>query len=304
MEISFDTILERDMDLLFMQKFSQSKSFLNIFLKEIGYDQEKVTIESISHSVSTPDGESDIEVVFKVDSGKKVALLIENKINAPAMDNQAKRYHKRGEEAQKRGDYQEFHVFIVAPEKYLEGNTEAKSDNYTHKISYQALEGEFKEPYEKAVMETALRRSLRHIVRDPDEQITEFWNQLYDFRDERYPDINIQGKKGLERSSIPGQWITINCNNQFGIQIKSDRGYADLEIRNYADKFEQFSKDNKDLIDRNRLYIRTAGKALAVRKYIDCIDFSKPFDTQIEMLVAAFDAATELQDLIKKIKLR
>ena len=73
------------------------------------------------------------------------------------------------------------------------------------------------------------------------QQVTEFWDKVYDFADEYYNGVfMIHGKRGLQRSGYPGQWITISCNNMFDIQIKNDRGYTDLEIKNYADKFEIF----------------------------------------------------------------
>ena len=95
----------------------------------------------------------------------------------------------------------------------------------------------------------------------------------------------------------------MSCCKPYGIQIKSDRGYVDLEIGNYGDKFAQFSSDNKDLIDEKHLYIRMASKSLAIRKYIRTIDFTQPFNSQIPALKEAFDAAKELQDLIPKLKI-
>ena len=108
----------------------------------------------------------------------------------------------------------------------------------------------------------------------------------------------------MARSAAPGQWITINCNNQFRLQIKSDRGYVDLEINGYADKIKEFFQDNRDLIDEKKLYVRLASKSLAIRRYFECIDFSKPFEEQEVALKIAFDAAKDLQDLIKVLKIR
>lgn len=120
MEISFETITERDMDLFLMRKFSiENDPIRNLFLKEIGYENKELSVVNIAHSVSTEDGESDIEIILKGKEDRKYALLIEDKINAIAMKNQAGRYSIRGKKAINRGAYDEFHVFIVAPEKYL-----------------------------------------------------------------------------------------------------------------------------------------------------------------------------------------
>ena len=307
MSIQFEGVYERDMDLIFMRKIAEDKSFVKeFFLKDLeleakGYADADFTVESVSHSVMTEDGESDIEAVLSFE-GKRIALLIEDKIDAVAMPEQAARYIKRGQKAVKRGDYDEFYVFILAPQAYLSSNAEAKK--YEHHISYEDIQASMKDDFEKAIMSQALSDS-NNVRLARDSKVTAFWDKLYDFLDEYYPKVfQIHGQRGLERSGIAGQWISISCAKPYSIQIKSDRGYVDLEISGYADKFAQFSKDNKDLIDDRRLYVRAATKSLAIRKYIEKIDFTQPFETQESALSMAFDSSKELQDLIPKLKIK
>lgn len=116
MDISFETISERDMDLLIMRRFSyKNDPIQNLFLKEIGYENKGLSAVDVAHSVSTIDGESDIEIILEDNDHRKYALLLEDKINAVAMENQAGRYLIRGQKAVDRGQYDEFHVFIIAP---------------------------------------------------------------------------------------------------------------------------------------------------------------------------------------------
>ena len=308
MKIYFENITERDMDLFLMRKLSDISFLKDIFLNKINCINNEVSILNITHSVSTEDGESDIEVLLVDEKNKKIALLIEDKINAPAMEDQARRYIIRGDKGKERGDYEEYYVFIVAPQKYLDGNTEA--GKYPNKISYESIKkwlesSDSKNPFEISLINRALDVSKHGYVTLYNKTVTDFWDRLYDYVEKHYPgQFRIHGKKGLEKSGNPAQWITITCNNQFGIQIKSDRGYVDLEIRNYADKFQQFCKDNQQLIDEKKLYIRTASKALAIRYYVECIDFTQEFETQEAALRMSFDAAKELQDLIKVLKVR
>lgn len=303
LNINFEGITERDMDLLIMREISSDVDFFRqFFLSETHYSDCVIETMCVSHSVVTEDGESDIEIIVTTNDQKKFAVLIEDKIDAPSMDEQANRYILRGNKAVKDGKYDEFYVFIVAPEKYLKTNTEA--GKYQHRISYERIRDSIKEPYEFAVINKALE-GYGGVTLPRNQQVTNFWDKIYDYADEHYNGIfRIQGKRGLQRSGNPGQWITIDCNNQFVIQIKSDRGYVDLEIKNYADKFETFCKDNKKLIDDKKLFIRTASKSLAIRKYIIPIDFTMPFDTQELALGNAFEAAKELLDLIPIIIVR
>ena len=302
-QVNFEGITERDMDLLLMRKLSCDPDFLRqLFLSEIGHSDLDIDSISVSHSVSTEDGETDIEVIITTADQQRIALLIEDKIDAPAMDDQANRYAVRGNKAVEGGKYDEYHIFIVAPEKYLETNSEASK--YPHKVSYESIRNSLTDPYETAFVDKALK-GYGGVTLARNQQVTDFWDKVYDFADENYAGMfRIQGKRGLPRSGFPGQWITIDCNNQFTIQIKSDRGHADLEIKNYADKFEAFCKDNKSLIDDEKLFIRTAAKSLAVRKYIAPIDFTMPFETQKLALRGAFDAAKELQELIPVIRVK
>lgn len=307
MIIQMDSVYERDMDFLFMRKLVQDKEFVRKFflnsneLSNERYNSAEFTVEKVAHSVMTEDGESDIEAVLSIE-GKKVALLIENKIDAVAQPEQASRYVIRGRKAKARGDYDEFHIFIIAPNDYLSSNAEAKK--YANRISYEDIRDSMNDEYERAVISYAL--SDANIVRLPrNAVVTAFWDKIYDYLDENYPDVfQVHGHRGLERSGEPGQWISMTCAKPYSIQIKSDRGYVDLEIGGYAEKFAQFSKDNKKLIDEKRLYVRTASKSLAIREYIQTIDFLQPFDSQIEYLKTAFDTAKMLQDLIPKLKIR
>ena len=306
MVIQFDSIYERDMDLLFMRKLAHDKAFVRQFFlteKELStkeYDKADFSIEKVAHSVMTEDGESDIEVILSIDN-RRIALLIEDKIDAVAMPEQAARYGIRGKKAVKRGDYDEYYVFIIAPKDYLRTNAEAKK--YPHQIPYEDIRASTEDSFEQAVLSHAL--SDANNVRLPrDAAVTAFWDQLYDFLDKNYHDVfRVHGHKGLERSGQAGQWISMSCAKPYSIQIKSDRGYVDLEIGGYAERFAQFSNDNRVLIDEKRLYIRAASKSLAVRKYIGMIDFTQPFESQITALTKAFDAAKELQELIPKLKI-
>ena len=307
MEYTFDCVYERDMDMLFMRKLAQDKSFVRKFfleqddLKKKGYDKAAFSVERVAHSVVTEKGESDLEATLSI-GGRKVALLIEDKIDAAAMPEQAARYTERGQEAKDQRDHDEFYVFIVAPRAYLKSNAEAKK--YQHSVAYEDIQASMEDEFEKAMIGCALEHA-KTVKLPRNASVTAFWDQLYDFLDEHYNNVfNVHGHRGLERSGQPGQWISISCAKPYGIQIKCDRGFVDLEISGYVERFQQFSSDNRKLIDDRQLIIRAASNSLAIRKYIGKIDFTQPFETQIPALTVAFDAAKELQDLIPKLQIR
>lgn len=301
MNITFETILERDMDFLLMMKFSQKETtYKNLFLEKVGLRwSDEWSVINVAHSVMTSDGETDVEVVLS-DGDKKIGILIEDKIDAIAQPEQQNRYEKRAKKARSKGQYDDYYIFIVAPGKYLEGNQEASK--YPNRVSYEEIRNILIDDFELAIIDKALYESKHGYVPIEDRNVTEFWNSLYDYVDEHFPDtFNIHGKKGESRGSN-ARWISISSGHGTTIQIKADRGYVDLEIARYAEKFLEFSKANQDLLDRKRLYLRVASKSLAIRKYIETIDFTKNFADQIDKVEDAFIKAKELQDLIKDLK--
>ena len=307
MEIKIAGIREQDMDILLVRKLAQEKEFVRKFfleskeLAEKGYDKAEFDVVKVARSVWAEEGQSDVEAVLTVD-GKTVALLIENKIDAPAQPKQAERYFARGDKAVERGDYDEYYVFIVAPEAYLKRNAEA--EKYPNSVSYEAVLAVTEDEFERAIIESALKKvNVSSLPRS--EAVTAFWNQLYDYVEQNYPKtFKLPGKKGLERSGQPGQWITISFAKPYCIEIKSDRGFVDLEIGGYGDKFNKFYNRNRKLINDEKLNIQGAARSLAIRRYVNKIDFTQPFDSQIPYLKEAFDAAKELRDLIPYLELK
>lgn len=301
MNIVFENVLERDIDFLIMRRFAMKDVlFIHLFSKraEIDLDSE-LAILNVSHSVMTNDGETDVEIILS-EGDEKIAFLIEDKIDAAAQPEQAKRYEIRAQKAIEQGLYNKYYIFIVAPQKYLNNNHEA--GKYAYQVSYEEIREVLSDECEIALIDKALDESKQGYVPVEDRKVTDFWNQLYDFVENNYPDtFNLQGHKGEVRGSN-AVWVTMNSGHGTTVVIKADRGFVDLEIPGYADRFAEFSKANKDVIDQKRLYIRTASKSLSVRKYTEIIDFTGDFSAQTDKLEDAFNKAKELQDLVKYLK--
>ena len=95
MIIDFKDISERDMDMLIMEEFICNEAFRDLFYSQEGIklDRNFAVCEAYK-SLSDNDGESDI--TFIVSDGKtRVAILIEDKIDAPTMEQQSARYEIR-----------------------------------------------------------------------------------------------------------------------------------------------------------------------------------------------------------------
>ncbi|MPW28420.1 hypothetical protein F9L16_05315 [Agarivorans sp. B2Z047] len=99
----FDSIKERDIDLLLIEELHIEPSFQQFIFESLIPQQKSVSFIGAWHPVSTHNGESDVIVIFSDENGKIVALLIENKINASAQYRQGERYIERSKEGTKNG---------------------------------------------------------------------------------------------------------------------------------------------------------------------------------------------------------
>ena len=68
------------MDLLFLEEFVCSKTFLRFFTKQVGIEDARILLVHSSLTDNTL-GESDMTVVIESE-GKRIGLLIEDKRNA------------------------------------------------------------------------------------------------------------------------------------------------------------------------------------------------------------------------------
>ena len=187
MNIVFESVFERDIDILLMHQFViKNEAFISAFFEKIGINTIDYQDVNISHSVMTADGETDIEVIF-VCNNKRIALLIEDKISATAQRDQAARYKKRAAEAKKLGKYDDYYIFIAAPKKYLENNEEA--GKYTYNISYEEIKDTLTDVFDLAILDRALEESKSGYIPIVDRRVSLFWKRMIEFAEEKYPNV-------------------------------------------------------------------------------------------------------------------
>ena len=178
--IYLDQIEERDIDFLVMRAFVDQPRFAALFLAKAGWKGAQVTC--VEHSLTDPAlGESDITIIVALD-GKRHGLLIEDKIDAPAMPMQCRRYYERGNVGVANGDYDDFAVFLIAPQSYLDDNAEAR--NYENRISYEEMRTTLQAlgaGFDCAVLERAVAKKASGYVLREVPAITQFWQALYDY---------------------------------------------------------------------------------------------------------------------------
>lgn len=296
MDIRFDAVYERDIDLLVINSFSIYDSFKDLF----GFSEYNII--KIIHSLSDDDGESDITVIFNKDD-RKVGLLIEDKINAPAMPDQRERYSLRGDKGIKEGLYDSYLVYMIAPKEYLDNNYEAKK--YENRLSYEKLLDFYKNnnnKYAVALIEQSLEKKESSYVPIPDEMKTNNWKILYQYVDDNFPKLRINHVKGARGPNAI--WPIFKCSvKNCSIFFKTDRNVVDLTISNGL----MISQKIKDLVEGsldNDMYFAETGKSLAIRINVPHIDFNQDFNNQLYNLRLCLESISRLYCLFDRVDFR
>lgn len=300
----FADLSEHDMDMLFLEEFVVSQEFLNIFTSKIGLLD--AAIVEIEHSKTHPEfGESDMIVILEVD-GKKHGLLIEDKIDAIAMPEQCNRYMKRGGIGVENGDYSSFDVFIVAPENYLENNIEARK--YPNKVTYEECLKYFetntdaRKIFKLAQIKQAIHKQKTGYQVVENRAVTDFWSRYIAYKKLNYDELLLTATEGPKGSNAT--WPQFNTIiEKLYIIHKADRKFVDLTIPGMAKFLPQLEMLLNEMVNLKDygMTVHPTGKSAAVRLIVPALDFSKPFDEQIEKVEECFKTIEKMSEMVKQL---
>ena len=292
MKIHIDTTLERDMDLLIIEEFLADCNFADIFVSKICSNE--YTVEDVYHSKRDAEyGESDIVIVLNV-GGKRHALHIEDKVDAMAMPNQCNRYDDRAKKDISLNQYDSYSVFIVAPEKYLQENKEAKK--YPNKVTYEELLNFFKKKegvrykYKIALIDRAITDQKNGYQYEADARMVDFCKNLSEFQKQKHPK--------LPPLSVAWWPECLTFIKGAKIIFKANKGHCDL----------QFGKTTVDeLYDKVKdylapyMHIVKANKSASIRIEVTPINFEESFSLHLDNVDSALAALVELYELSSKL---
>jgi len=293
MEFKIDTTLERDIDLLIIEEFASSPAFAEIFLTAADITGEYVIERAIHSKTDVEFGESDIVFILNL-GGRRHALHIENKIDAMAMQNQNARYHSRGEKDKAAGEYDDFSVLIVAPERYLQVNREAQK--YDYRVTYEQLQDFFasqdspRAKYKLALIERSIINQKNGYQYEANPGMVRFCKAMNDYHKVRYP--------GLPAGSIAWWRNYPTPMNDVAVVFKANKGFCDLQF-GHTTKEALFPQVCEFLTDR--MNVVSAGKSAAIRIEVTPIWYENDFGEEKAKVDQALDAINELFQLSKRI---
>lgn len=308
-KVFYNTVEERDMDTLFLEAFASDREFLKLFTNKVEAlkDGDSHNVLNIELSKTDNDGESDITVVLE-DTERKIGLLIEDKINAIAMDEQCSRYTLRGKKGIKNKEYDEFYVFIVAPQKYYDSNEEAKK--YDYYVSYEECLEYFKT--QNSCMSNIWAQQIEQAINKAQRQSSvtynpgrmEFLRDYIQYQEEHYyGELDIANNPD---NAGAGGWVhyRVKLNNAY-ILHKAERGFMDLTFSGMAESKSSIFElmlENIHRLGFAKVECWETGKSMAYRLKVPVIDFDKPFaECNKNDLNLCFEAAIQLTKLAKLI---
>ena len=303
--ITFKKIYEHDMDLLILEEFISDKNFAKLFLNKLGLNED-YTVISASHSLSDSNGESDITFVLQF-PGRKIALLIEDKIDAQTMPKQSARYQIRGASGIARQEYDEYHVMLSAPESYLSEHRNDPNADYPHKISYEELLDYFhsqrssRAAFKAAVVNFAITEKESGYQVQEVKSVTEFWANFRKFSQTHYPALVMVGSDSPKGASAAWPEFRTTLHN-VKVIYKSQKGFVDLEFPGYGAKSDVLHKIVKSRLTP-QMHICKTGKSASIRleNPLWALSFTETFEHHIPVVHEILQAVSVLCGLASSL---
>lgn len=294
----FRKIYEHDMDLLIMEEFVADRGFAQLFLDKIHFGDEYV-IHKASHSLADADGESDITLVLQYPQ-KRIALLIEDKIDAQTMPEQSQRYHIRAQHAISRGEYDEYYVILAAPADYHKEHETDRNAAYEYRICYEELreylckQGSARAMFKTAIIDCALKEKKAGYQVQESPAVTEFWMKLRQFCKEQYPQLHMVGEDAPKGSAA--RWPEFRTSlGTIKVIYKSQKGVVDLEFPRYGDRIADLHSIIGDRM-MEPMQIEKTGRSASVRLFDEnwILDFTQAFDVCRTIIADVLQAVSKL----------
>jgi hypothetical protein len=260
------SIQEFRIDFLLEEEFTVDFNFVRSFMAAACKDPHSAKcVEYVSHSVSDKYGEADLVVLITatLPSGHvvKLALLIEDKINAGFQPSQPQRYRQRGNEGESSGYWDSFVTVLVAPAAYI-----TLSHGFDVAVSLEQIRGWIcphdaaRRAFKVGKIDEAIKKQGTHGVRNVDSDMTAFRISYYEylqiFNSHRGTNFTIRAPAPtyygdtwfvLKSASLP-VWVQLRHMAQTG-NIEID--FKDVEFAK-SDRLAKFLESDMVLISTGK----------------------------------------------------
>ena len=294
-------ITERDVDLLFLEELLVSQNFSAWFVSMVYQQEFKTETLDAWHSVSDSDlGESDLIYKFECEAKGQHVILIENKIDAVAQPDQGLRYRLRGEKGIERGDWVSFKTCLLAPQRYLESNTET----YDAELSYeQTIEHFFaksckRSMYRAEFLREAVEKNRRGYQQVVSERMTTFAKHYLDYVAANFPELNPEPARPRAAGHSWIHFYPIENHRDTAIVHQVNRRMIKVMYKGQIDRFDEIASRFKGYLE-NTCTVKRSGKSVVVEVKSPEIDpLSQEFNQVLDEIIRTINIALKLKEKI------
>jgi len=294
-----DRVEERDIDLLLLEELTCEPDMQRLMASLTISDAANAIFLESSNSVSpVSGGESDLILLYAV-FNKTVAVMMENKIGASFMPEQADRYHRRGSLGVEQGLWDEYVTCLVAPRRYLE------SDHGPHVfqkyIAYEDLLPHFEREgggahaaWRAALVRQACDLSRQSYVRMPDDDATSFYRTYFEIAQSEFADLRMP----IEKDRTAGNtWVSFRPNVGFPKKTylwhKGMMGVVDLSVSDCtSERLHLALLGNLP----PEMAVESSGKSAVVRIQVPKLSITLDAASQMNEIRVALRAARRLTE--------
>jgi hypothetical protein len=237
------SVAERDIDFLLVEELSVNDEFCDWFTSRLY--RKPIFAKTIGawHSVTGEKGrESDIVYLFKSDDDGRVAVLIENKIDAPPQPRQGDDYRERGRVGKQNGEWDEFITCIVAPAQYLGFGKQAES--YDRQVSYEEVMSflvsrRARDPrylYKARLIREAIEKNRRGYQAIVSPEMSKFVEAYVEFAKQVNPSCGVQEAKPRAAGSTWVGFKPAGISKNVSLAHQMTAGFSKLFIANGAEQ--------------------------------------------------------------------
>ena len=305
-QISVSSVSERDVDLLLLEEFIASERFGSWFVGEAINDPPSInTCLSARRSVTQSNGESDLELLFQVEDGSTLLVMIENKVGAGFQPLQAERYRSRSENYLLRGDCGQVLTIITAPEYYFGGSYSCKG--FDGRVSYEAIMRWFtgsdtigaRRAYKEAVLRAAIDKSSLGYQPVEDAVATKFWRDYWEIVRDTASELRMPepGVKTAGSTFISFKPAGLPAGADIVHKLTGTKGaatgFVDIQFPGMGALTLELTSVLQGLLEDGMSVVR-ASKSAAIRIIVPTVDPNREAAEQLEAIREGVTAAQRL----------
>ena len=296
--------------------------------RAFGPESELIAVERVclhEHSNHTKEsgdplawGETDVQLVARCNlpalTGARLALFIENKVDAKQMEKQGLRCRARGAHGVKTGSWSHVRSVLLAPGAYLEA-AYALGDHSAHgwdlTVSYEelahALAGD---PTAAEDVETLLEATRpANAWNKPDPAAVQFWKDYEAFALTHYPGISVfvETQRGSRAGGVWPSFYDDKLRRLKGdpwlrrvqiVHIDTRGSHVSLFVKKV--KYGDFASAVAEHLGPGMRLAEPGGSWQSVQIGVPPIDPRKPLEVQTESVHAVFDAVSRLHEFFTR----